>query len=149
MKDTEILEAIVVEVSRDGENGNGTGFYISEDEVATCYHVLVPDGQKPRRNKTYWIKNDAWEGGWQKAILLRAQPLPDDIAILKTSRRLESFDANLLRPWNREKCSFLSRDTAKRQAWPALGQMRSMAILLPTQILKIEPDCNCRPGPTP
>ena len=121
MKDTEILETIVVEISRDGEKGSGTGFYISEDEVATCYHVLVPDGSKLERNKTYWIKNDAWDGGWQKAELVRFLPLPDDIAVLKTSRRLESFDPNLFKPWNRERCAFQSRGYSEETSTAGFG----------------------------
>jgi len=46
MNDNEILERIVVEVSRDKKEGSGTGFYISADKIATCYHVLVPEGKK-------------------------------------------------------------------------------------------------------
>jgi len=55
MEPFEILEQILVEVSRDGEIGQGTGFFISDNEVVTCYHVLKPD--RGGLNKTYWIRH--------------------------------------------------------------------------------------------
>ncbi|MGB4651603.1 NB-ARC domain-containing protein [Methanothrix sp.] len=110
MNDNEILEAVVVEVSRDKKEGSGTGFYISADEIATCYHVLVPEGKKPKRNGIYWIRNDSRDKkAWQKATLVKSRPLPDDIAILKTEKRLDLFWPELLRPWDKKTCSFLSR----------------------------------------
>jgi len=92
MNDNEILERIVVEVSRDKKEGSGTGFYISADKIATCYHVLVPEGKKPKRNGIYWIRNDSRDKkAWQKATLVKSRPLPDDIAVLKTEKRLDLF----------------------------------------------------------
>ena len=110
MNDNEILEAVVVEVSRDKKEGSGTGFYISADEIATCYHVLVPEGKKPKRNGIYWIRNDSRDKkAWQKATLIKSRPLPDDIAVLKTEKRLDLFGPELLRPWDKKTCAFLSR----------------------------------------
>ncbi len=110
MNDNEILERIVVEVSRDKKEGSGTGFYISADKIATCYHVLVPEGKKPKRNGIYWIRNDSRDKkAWQKATLVKSRPLPDDIAVLKTEKRLDLFGPELLRPWDKKTCAFLSR----------------------------------------
>ena len=39
-----LLQDIVVQVSRDGQEGPGTGFYITKDLVVTCYHVLTTQG---------------------------------------------------------------------------------------------------------
>jgi len=117
MNDNEILERIVVEVSRDKKEGSGTGFYISADMIATCYHVLVgEDGvkKKIKPKKVYWIRHDDDKGRWQKATLIRAQSLPNDIAILRTEKTLNSLDfSELLKPWNKRECKFISRGYAQ------------------------------------
>ena len=112
------LENIVVEISRDGKTCSGTGFFISPDEIATCYHVLVPpEGGKLK--KIYRIKHDNWVG-WQKATLVRAQPLPDDVAVLKTSKKLESFDIKL-QAWNKRSCEFVSRGYSEETSEAGFG----------------------------
>jgi hypothetical protein len=93
MSGSDILEKIVVEISRDKKTGTGTGFYISEDEVATCYHVLVPEGAKLKR--TYWIKHDTWGEVWKKATPIRekCRVSHDDIAILRCEQKfVNTFD---------------------------------------------------------
>jgi len=80
----DVLEEIVVAISRDGRDRCGTGFYVSEDMVATCYHVIVPDGGS--LGEKYWIKHDG-SREWSEARLIKCVPLPDDIAILQTIER--------------------------------------------------------------
>ena len=71
----------MVAISRDGKNRCGTGFYVSEDKVATCYHVLIPDGGS--KETRYWVKHDE-SRVWVEARPIDCYPLPDDIAILQT-----------------------------------------------------------------
>jgi len=84
MDEREILEKIVVAISRDGNTRCGTGFYVSEDKVATCYHVLNPDAEKTK----FWIKQDE-SGVWIEAWPIKCCPPPDDIAILQSVGKID------------------------------------------------------------
>jgi hypothetical protein len=82
-------ESIVVEISKNKPiNGyaptSGTGFFISKDKIATCYHVLDPGFNG--LEKVYWIKSDNWTD-WVEAIpiLKLCHESPKDIAILHSS----------------------------------------------------------------
>jgi hypothetical protein len=81
------LEPIVVAVSRDGNTITGTGFYINQELVVTCYHVL--SSNKEPLEKQYWIRHNRWDN-W-----VRAEPLPEccyppprDTAILRCTYKL-------------------------------------------------------------
>lgn len=92
MNKQDILEEIVVAISRDGKKRCGTGFYITEDKVATCYHVLVLDGG--RLETKYWIKHDKSEG-WIEAQPIKCCPLPDDIAILQSTEKNDAASGSI------------------------------------------------------
>ena len=85
MDEQDILEKIVVAISRDCKTRCGTGFYVSEDKIATCYHVLFSelnlDGGV--QETKFWVQHDGSEI-WIEARPIKCSPLPDDIAILQS-----------------------------------------------------------------
>jgi len=92
MKNAVDWESIVVEISKNKPNDyastSGTGFFISKDKIATCYHVLDPGCNG--LEKAYWIKSDNWSN-WVEAIpiLELCHKSPKDIAILQSSFSIE------------------------------------------------------------
>ena len=106
MKPAKILGQIVVEVSRDGKTGQGTGFFISDSEVATCYHVLKPD--RGKLEKTYWICHSS-DNEWMtvEPDNNRCDPI-NDYAILICREKIE-FPGNLrFKTWDDISEDFLS-----------------------------------------
>lgn len=99
---------MVVQISRDSETGCGTGFYISPDLVATCYHVLARQNENLQSH--YYIRHDNWKS-WEVAepLLEYCFPPAHDVAILNVSRKLQ--DSNILRieNWIEESNDFRSR----------------------------------------
>ena len=68
MAGPEILREIVVKISQMTEKKiKGTGFFVSENEIATCYHVLA-EGKSPL-SECYFVKNDAWQD-WDRGQAL-------------------------------------------------------------------------------
>src|SRR3712207_6047209 len=115
MNPTVLLEQIVVQVSRDGQTGHGTGFYLIDDLVITCYHVLVQSGSM---QDIYWIKHDSWNA-WvdAKPIPWLCHPQPRDTAVLRCLRTLKDKLPIRITDWSKTITSFASRgyDQGKKQ----------------------------------
>jgi hypothetical protein len=92
------LENIVVEISRDGKTGWGTGFYITENEIATCYHVLAT--KESGLFDVYYIKHGSWTD-WKKATPVIAKcNTQGDFAVIRCEARIQLLpDLNFER-WN-------------------------------------------------
>ena len=81
MAGPEILREIVVKISDDRKKIRGTGFFISETDIATCYHFLKD--KNGQLSESYFVKNDAW-GDWIRVMPLKEKcSAPQDIALLK------------------------------------------------------------------
>ena len=83
MAGPEILREIVVKISNDENDKKklkGTGFFVSETEIATCYHVLKDkDGEL---SNYYFVKNDDWKD-WIRVVPLKEKcSTSQDIAFL-------------------------------------------------------------------
>jgi hypothetical protein len=107
MKETEILENIVIAVSRDGRIINGTGFYISNNDIACCYHEL--NGKMESLAETYFIKHD-YRNDWEKAspILERCNSIKD-IAVLHCDEKIQLPNDIVFKKWDGVSRGFLSR----------------------------------------
>jgi len=109
MNGPEILRDIVVKVSPDRKKIRGTGFLISKDEIATCYHVLADKGSL--LSERYYVKNDAWEDWLEvRPSKEKCHPPPQDIAFLQcpVSLKLVREEIPIL-PWDGNPCEFRSR----------------------------------------
>jgi hypothetical protein len=133
MNDPNRLDPIVVEISRNEESGSGTGFYISEDLVVTCYHVLVPDTGSLRDQ--YWVRHDTWDG-WAPAEPLAEHcfPPPRDTAVLRCSRRLQQESIVRSANWDKSSTGFFSKgyDQARTYGLGARtinGEIRGSTVL--------------------
>ena len=106
MSGPEILREIVVKISADRKKIRGTGFFISEDEIATCYHVLADKSGLLSDN--YYVKNDEW-GEWieVKPAKEKSRP-PQDIAFLQCPFPLGHEEISFY-PWDGKPCEFRSR----------------------------------------
>lgn len=83
MIDQSLLDSIVVEISRDGSAGCGTGFLVSWTEIVTCYHVLCPDGGNLQ--KRYWVRHDRLDQWIEvEPVEHLCHPMPRDTAVLHT-----------------------------------------------------------------
>jgi 8-oxo-dGTP pyrophosphatase MutT (NUDIX family) len=104
------LKEIVIQVSRDGRERSGTGFYITRNLILTCYHVLgEAETNEPLRDK-YWIQHDRWKT-WQQA-----EPVPAychrerDTAVLRCSSYPMDVTAELrFADWDNQVFQFTSR----------------------------------------
>ena len=54
MAGPEILREIVVKISNDRKKIRGTGFFVSETEIVTCYHVLKD--KSGQLSESYFVK---------------------------------------------------------------------------------------------
>ncbi len=109
MGEQEILRSIVVKISLDKKKIRGTGFLVSENEIATCHHVLaLEDNQLP---EFCYIKNDDWSDWIEtKPIKEKCRVSPHDTAALRSDCPLRpSHDRVPLASWNRKKTQFISR----------------------------------------
>jgi hypothetical protein len=80
MNGPEILREIVVKISSNGKDIKGTGFFVSNSEIATCYHVLSEE--KTNLLECYYVKNDAWPD-WKEVKPLIEKCVPSkDVALL-------------------------------------------------------------------
>ena len=97
-----LLQDIVVQISRDGQEGSGTGFYITKDLVVTCYHVLVTQGGTGSLQDRYWVRHDGWED-WEQAepVAAYCHPPPRDTVVLRCSRSTSGTSGVRLADWDR------------------------------------------------
>ncbi|MBM9519869.1 trypsin-like peptidase domain-containing protein [Desulforhopalus vacuolatus] len=113
-----LLSSIVVEVSWDGNTGNGTGFYIFKDLIVTCYHVLC--SKKHPLKRDYWIRHDRWDK-WIRAELLEdcCFSRPRDFATLRAYRDVEGASDIRVTAWDNRPSDFIARgyDSAKKQVY--------------------------------
>jgi hypothetical protein len=100
------LENIVVEISRDGKTGVGTGFYITDDEVATCYHVLAL--KESKLLDLYYIKHGSWSE-WKKAtpIIDRCNS-KGDFAVMRCEEKIQSLPDLSFERWDEVSREFKS-----------------------------------------
>lgn len=100
------LQNIVVEISRDGKTGWGTGFYITKDEIATCYHVLA--SRESALSDTYYIKHGSWTN-WKKAIPIAGRCNSQrDFAVMRCEERFQSLPNLSFDTWDGVSREFLS-----------------------------------------
>lgn len=100
------LEDIVVEISKDGKTGWGTGFFITRDEVATCYHVLA--GNESVLSDIYYIKHGSWTD-WTKATPINAKCNGQkDYAVLHCEGSIPSLQEPTLEKWDGSSYEFHS-----------------------------------------
>jgi len=108
MNGTEILREIVVKISSDRKAIKGTGFFVSNNEVATCYHVLAEE--KSPLLERYYIKNDAWPDWKEVKPSIDRCVSSKDVAILQCPEPLELRHNEIrIAPWNSKPTEFLSR----------------------------------------
>jgi hypothetical protein len=107
----DILKQIVVRISQDGNRNSGTGFYISRNEIATCYHVLA--SEKENLQEYYFIKHDTWPEWIQATPFVEKCDATKDIAILncpsELNRGIEIPPKIPLKKWDKEASEFLSQ----------------------------------------
>lgn len=111
MAGPEILREIVVKISKDENNKKkikGTGFFVSETQIATCYHILAE--KNGPLSECYFVKNDA-PGDW-----IRVMPLKEkcnalqDIAVLDCPIPINlGFRKIPFAPWDEKAKEFRSR----------------------------------------
>lgn len=101
------LESFVIKISLDKKKEIGTGFYISENLIATCYHVLDVDSEVLKDE--YWIYHDEWED-WEPAKPIKeyCRNRPHDIALMATSKKIEKNIIYQIAPWDKEESQFRS-----------------------------------------
>jgi parallel beta-helix repeat protein len=111
------LDEIVVQISHDGVNGCGTGFYISETRIATCYHNLVDKGNELQEH--YWVLHDSWGGKWIKAIPIKEYCYPDprDTAILQSEKSIDGKLTIKCNKWDGASNEFLTRGYDQKKAY--------------------------------
>ena len=107
MKGQDILKQIVVRISRNGKVGDGTGFYINENEIATCFHVLARE--KEVLQECYYIKHDEWMEWREAEPLIDLCNLTTDIAILRCSYQSNQEIKIPFDVWDKKTVDFLSR----------------------------------------
>jgi len=108
MVGSEILREIVVKISDDGKKISGTGFFVSETEIATCYHVLAD--KKGQLSECYFARNDGWKD-WIRVVPINEKcSEPQDIAFLNCPIPISlSLNRIPFAPWNGKSKEFLSR----------------------------------------
>jgi hypothetical protein len=109
------LNWIVVKIAPDKEMEPATGFFISEDEVATCYHVLARG--EPVLRDVYYIRQGTWEK-WKIATPIKEKCNRQmDCAILRCEEKIQYLPDLSFDKWNRNFRKFDSygygRDTDK------------------------------------
>jgi WD40 repeat protein len=101
-----LLQNIVVRIYLDDEVRLGTGFFLKDDLVVTCYHVLEEKDGSLR--KCYYIKHDST--GLVAAEPVRSFKPPIDIAILHCHETSPTPINVVIKPWdNQGKDEFLTR----------------------------------------
>lgn len=103
-----LLQDIVVRIYLDAdlETSMGTGFFLKDDQVITCYHVLQEDDGSLR--DCYYVKPDATTP--IKAWPIKCFKAPIDIAVLQCSKPSERSISVVIKPWdNTGEDEFLTR----------------------------------------
>ena len=100
-----LLQDIVVRIYLDDKTSLGTGFFLEDDLVITCYHVLEEKDGSLRN--CYYIKHDS-------SCIVAAEPLisskPFDIAILRSCVPSPKPINVVIKTWdNNGKDEFLTR----------------------------------------
>ena len=111
MTGPEILREIVVKISHDRKELSGTGFFVSETEIATCYHVLKDKKDKSGQlSKCYFIKHDDWKSWMEVAPLHEKCNEAQDIAFLKCPLPIRLENRRIpFEPWDEASKEFRSR----------------------------------------
>ena len=103
-----LLQDIVVRIYLDADlkTSMGTGFFLKDDQVITCYHVLQEDDGSLR--DCYYVKPDATAP--IKAWPIKCFKAPIDIAVLQCSKLSERSISVVIKPWdNMGEDEFLTR----------------------------------------
>jgi WD40 repeat protein len=108
MAGTEILREVVVKISDDGKKLKGTGFFVSETEIVTCYHVLKD--KSDQLSEYYFVKHDDW-GDWIRVMPLMEKCFRDkDIAFLECPIPIKLELRRIpFKPWDGNSKEFRSR----------------------------------------
>jgi WD40 repeat protein len=108
MTGPEILREIVVKITNDRKKLRGTGFFVSETEIVTCYHVLRD--KTGQLSECYFVKHDDW-GSWIEVVPLQEKcNLAQDIAFLKCPIPIKLEHRRIpFKPWDGSSKEFRSR----------------------------------------